>query len=529
VLVVTLNLALGIQSTLVLNTDYSVTLNANQDYNPGGTITLLQVALQVGYSLVLSSAIPELQGTELTNQGGFYPEVVTTEFDLLTILIQQMQERVNRTINFPITDPSGISTQVPPVAQRAGMYLSFDANGVPQTVISAPNQPSPQTLSFGYIETTSTAGQTVFATPPYTPGANNLFVVSGGLTLTNTVDYIETASGSITLTAPSPAGDIYTFRSIVATGFTPGSNTPYVVVVPYAASVTLNAGLADGFYLAGMTGNLTIAGVWGLAPGQPIAMYYQQDAVGGRTVTFPAIMAGAAQPDPLPYAVSLQCFGFDAVTGKLRASGPLVSANGAFFAEAITTLANVAAAAINATGPITGVSVSLSGELTAPTASVGSIAAASEVVSGLLTAGSITLAAPGTAGQVLTNVGGVFVPSTPFAPPATTMSIVTGARSFNTVYHNTSGYRLTVSASASISSGVANGVDCYGNVASTSAALPASGAGAQTVAANSVTNSTGQTGVTFVVPPGYYYNFTWDDIPGSSPVPTLTYWTEWVN
>jgi len=219
----------------------------------------------------------------------------------------------------------------------------------------------------------------------------------------------------------------------------------------------------------------------------------------------------------------------DAVTGKLRASGPLVSANGAFFAEAITTLANVAAAAINATGPITGVSVSLSGELTAPTASVGSIAAASEVVSGLLTAGSNTLAAPGTAGQVLTNVGGVFVPSTPFAPPATTMSIVTGARSFNTVYHNTSGYRLTVSASASISSGVANGVDCYGNVASTSAALPASGAGAQTVAANSVTNSTGQTGVTFVVPPGYYYNFTWDDIPGSSPVPTLTYWTEWVN
>ncbi len=99
-----------------------------------------------------------------------------------------MQERVNRTINFPITDPSGISTQVPPVAQRAGMYLSFDANGVPQTVISAPNQPSPQTLSFGYIETTSTAGQTVFATPPYTPGANNLFVVSGGLTLTNTVE-----------------------------------------------------------------------------------------------------------------------------------------------------------------------------------------------------------------------------------------------------------------------------------------------------------------------------------------------------
>lgn len=392
-LVVVLAVATGVESTLVLDSDYSVALNPNQDSNPGGTITLMDGPLPTGFNLVISSAVPELQGVELTNQGGFYPEVVTDEFDLLTILIQQLEEQLSRTIEFPITDPSGINTQLPPVAQRAGMYLTFDASGNPVTVVAAPGQTSPQTLSFGYLEATSASGQTVFTTPPYTPGSNNLIVTTGGLTLAVGVDYTETTTTSITLTAPSPDEVIYTFRSILASGFTPGVNVPNVLVVPYAASVTLNAGLANGFYLAGMTGNLTIAGVWGLAPGQRIAMFYQQDATGGRTVTFPSIMVGAAQPDPTPNAVSVQIFEFDAVTGLLRASGPLFSANGAFFAEGINTTGAVAAASGAFSGGVAAASVAATGAITAATASVGSIAAATAAVSGLLTAGSLNVGA----------------------------------------------------------------------------------------------------------------------------------------
>jgi hypothetical protein len=428
--VVILAVATGVQSTLILDSDYSVALNPNQDFSPGGIVTLANGPLPTGYNLVIASAALELQGVDLTNQGGFYPEVVTDEFDLLTILIQQLQEQLDRTIEFPITDPSGINTQLPPVAQRANMYLTFDENGNPVTIVAAPGQTAPQTLSFGYLETTSTDGQTVFATPPYTPGSNNLIVTTGGLSLAVGVDYEETSPTSITIMSPTPAGDIFTFRSILASGFVSGSNTPYVLVVPYMASVTLNAGLADGFYIAGMTGNLTISGVFGLTAGQPIAMFYQQDATGGRTVAFPPIMVGAAQPDPAPNVVSVQTFACDAVTGQLRATGPLFSVNGAFFAEGVNTTGAVAAASGAFVGAVAAASVSATGAITAATASVGSIAAATAAVSGLLsagslavagaatvagllTAGSLTLAAPGTAGQVLTNVGGVFVPAGP--------------------------------------------------------------------------------------------------------------------
>lgn len=446
VLVVTLNKALGIESTLVLNNDYSVSLNANQNANPGGSITLSNGALPAGYSLVISSDIPQLQGTELTNQGGFYPEVLTDSLDLATILIQQQQEQLSRTISFPISDPSGISTQIPPVAQRAGMYLTFDANGAPQAVISAPTQADPQTLSFGYMESESSADQTVFATPPYTPGGNNLFVTSGGLTLAVGEDYIETSPGSITLTESTPAGIVFTFRSIVASGFTPGGAAANVQVVPYAASVTLNAGLANGFYISGMTGDLTIAGVWGLTAGQPIAMYYQQDAVGGRTVTFAAIMVGAAQPDPTPNAVSVQLFGYDAVTGELRAAGPLVSANGAFFAQGVSSLGSITAASASLSGPIAAASANIAGLLTAASANIGDLlTAAAANVAALLTAGQLTLTAPGTAGQVLTNVGGIFVPQSP-APVTSTITDITSETTLSTVYTNASPRDITIRA-----------------------------------------------------------------------------------
>ncbi|HUM36899.1 MAG TPA: hypothetical protein PLQ85_08535, partial [Anaerolineae bacterium] len=48
---------LGAISTLVLSSDYSVTLNADQDNNPGGTINLT-AALASGYVLNITSNVP---------------------------------------------------------------------------------------------------------------------------------------------------------------------------------------------------------------------------------------------------------------------------------------------------------------------------------------------------------------------------------------------------------------------------------------------------------------------------------------
>ena len=123
-------LAVGATSeqVLVLDSDYSATLNANQDSSPGGSISLIAGPLASGATLTITTDIPELQETDLTNGGGFYPEVITGSLDYLTILIQQLEVAVDASIKFPQSEP-GITSELPPAAQRAGAVLGFDANG----------------------------------------------------------------------------------------------------------------------------------------------------------------------------------------------------------------------------------------------------------------------------------------------------------------------------------------------------------------------------------------------------------------
>jgi chemotaxis protein histidine kinase CheA len=128
VLVVRTDLSL-FETVLTLNTDYSVTLNSNQDSNPGGTV-VLPTALTTGYLLTLSSQVGALQSTDLTNQGGFYPSVLNTALDKLTILVQQLKEQVGRAVK---TD---ISSSVTP-AQLIATLTTNAANAVASAASAA--------------------------------------------------------------------------------------------------------------------------------------------------------------------------------------------------------------------------------------------------------------------------------------------------------------------------------------------------------------------------------------------------------
>lgn len=134
--VVRITVATGVETTLTINSAYTVSLNADQNSNPGGSITLTGGALASGYNLIITSAIANLQPTDLTNQGGFYPEVITDALDRATIQIQQLDEHVNRNLAYPITDPS-TGFELPAAAQRKGNTLAFDpTTGAP---ISGPS------------------------------------------------------------------------------------------------------------------------------------------------------------------------------------------------------------------------------------------------------------------------------------------------------------------------------------------------------------------------------------------------------
>lgn len=90
------------QTTLSLNTDFSVSLNSDQDESPGGSVTTVTPPPK-GMSLSITSKVDATQEMQLTNQGGFYPTVINSECDKLTILIQQLNEQVKRCVKTSTT------------------------------------------------------------------------------------------------------------------------------------------------------------------------------------------------------------------------------------------------------------------------------------------------------------------------------------------------------------------------------------------------------------------------------------------
>lgn len=123
--------ATSVSTDLVLDSGYSVTLNVDQDADPGGSIAYLvggvPTALPAGQSLTAVGNLPYEQPTDITNQGGFYPQVIEDALDRNTMLIQQVGEIAERALVIPIGDTA--TTQLPNAASRANNLMGFDSDG----------------------------------------------------------------------------------------------------------------------------------------------------------------------------------------------------------------------------------------------------------------------------------------------------------------------------------------------------------------------------------------------------------------
>jgi len=116
----------GVDTILALSVDYTVALNANQDVSPGGRVTL-SVALPTGRTAYIASQVSPLQEAVFTNTGGFYPSVLNDSLDRLHALHLENREVNSRAVLTPIGETGNLS--LPPVANRAGMFLYFDPIG----------------------------------------------------------------------------------------------------------------------------------------------------------------------------------------------------------------------------------------------------------------------------------------------------------------------------------------------------------------------------------------------------------------
>ena len=124
--VVRLEVATTLETVLLLTTDYTVSLNQDQDSNPGGSITLVAGPLATGFNLVVTSDLQNLQPTDLTNQGGFYPEVINDALDRATIQIQQLEEKVDRSAKLPITSAGDAAQLVADIVRIADSADNLD-------------------------------------------------------------------------------------------------------------------------------------------------------------------------------------------------------------------------------------------------------------------------------------------------------------------------------------------------------------------------------------------------------------------
>jgi len=119
--------AAGAESDLVLGTHYAVALNADQDANPGGTVTTT-AAYATGYTLTLTSGLQNLQPVTLTNNGGFYPTVINNALDRLTILVQQLAEQVSRAVKVSISSATAPDSLIASLLTAVSSALTYSNN-----------------------------------------------------------------------------------------------------------------------------------------------------------------------------------------------------------------------------------------------------------------------------------------------------------------------------------------------------------------------------------------------------------------
>lgn len=181
----------GDTSVLDLTTDYTVEGVGDPE---GGTITLVNGPLATGETLYLRANYPFTQTTAFASQGGFFPQVHENSFDKLTMLVNQLTDRINRApslpdyypidgenpLSLPEPDPllylrwnaAGSSLENAEAGDSAvfpepveGKYLGWDAEGnLVNLDGSVPQDIDAETVTTTTVTTTTVDTETVTAT-----------------------------------------------------------------------------------------------------------------------------------------------------------------------------------------------------------------------------------------------------------------------------------------------------------------------------------------------------------------------------
>ena len=325
VLVVKLDTATNIETVLTLTSNYTVALNADQNSNPGGNITLIGGALATGFNLVISSQVPYTQGTDITNMGGFYPEVIENALDKLCIDTQQLKLDVDRSAKLPITSTQDADALVADIIRLADSADNIDTvagsitnvntvatnianvnavgNNISNVNAVAANETNINAVKNNSANINTVAGKTTEITTVST-NINNVNTVAGNTTNINTV------AGNTT--------NINTVATNIAAVNNTSTNMAAVIDAPtQAANAAASAAAAAASAAAGM-----YSAVQDKSADYTVVLADAGDllrvtsSTGNRTITLPAI---SGLPDG--FNVTVVKWSGDANTVTIQRSG----------------------------------------------------------------------------------------------------------------------------------------------------------------------------------------------------------------
>jgi hypothetical protein len=311
--------ASGVDTVLTLTTHYTVTLNANQNLNPGGTVTML-TAPAVGQSITIISNVLNLQPTAVANLGAFYPEVINDSLDRATIQIQQLDERLDRALVVPVSS-SGLNTQLP--VPQSNALIGWNSGA---TALQNVNGTGLGTTTYQYVHRVlATAGQTAFTLPtPYVLNASAITAFVNGLKVEqgSTQDWVETNTTTVTFNSGLTVGDLVVFVVNVMASAVPLAAFPAASVSAFGAGLVDDADAAAGRTTLGL-GSLAVinsplpianGGTGATAAGAALT------ALGGQPLdaTLTALAGLATGADKLAYSTGTDTFSQTDLTSFAR-------------------------------------------------------------------------------------------------------------------------------------------------------------------------------------------------------------------
>lgn len=282
----------GVEYVLTYNTDYSVTLNANQDTSPGGTVVC---TLPVNWRMTLTGNVPYDQPLDLPSGGRFSDTALENQLDRATMQIQQLREGVDRAVRLPVTT-TNVGTTLPTPAPN--MLLGWNADGT--AIINTDGVTVDPAVVFSQWHYESFTGNGVFTTFPLThPPADiaGTHVSVDGLTLAPLSDYNVSGTSLLLTSAPSNGAEVLVRYGLVASQ-EPVDRQVYRFIAAAGQTVVSVAGgypsnrNAIAVYVNGLrmenggvdfteTNDTTLTFNTALAAGDSIVCVVGSDAVGG--------------------------------------------------------------------------------------------------------------------------------------------------------------------------------------------------------------------------------------------------------